>query len=131
MANGSGFAREVRITLPIAIGILGTIASTAAGLFAWHSAQRERLEDRLLTALGDTAYVINQRSDRQDIRRRELYTILNERMNRVENRTTRMETLVLERALESLVRTQIQEELPPVVQEELPGVVEEVLEDAP
>ena len=84
----------------------------------------------MAVALADAVYVLNQRNDRQDARRVELYNILNNRMNKVENRTNRMETLVLERALESLIRTQVQEDLPPVLEEELPKAVEEALEDA-
>ena len=121
--------RELRITIPVAIGLLGAFISTAGGLFAWHASQRELLENRVSVALQDALYVINQRDDRQDIRRRELYDILNERMNKVEGRTTRMETLVLERALESLIRTQVQEDLSPFVEEELPGIVEDVLNE--
>lgn len=128
MANG---AREIRITAPLAIGLLGAVASTAAGLFAWHSAQRERLEDRLLVVISDTEYVINQRDDRQDIRRRELYNILNERMNKVERRAERMEDMVLQEALKSLIKERVMQELPPVVREGLPEEIEDALRNAP
>ena len=130
MANGS---REVRISLNIAIAgtvtIVGALSTGAAGLFAWHAAQREQLESRLTVALQDAIYTLGQRDDRQDIRRSELYRLLSERMDKVEGRTTRMETLVLERALESLIKTRVEKDLPPLVKEGLPEVVEDILEE--
>lgn len=132
MANGP---REVRISLNVVIAgtvtIVGALSTGAAGLFAWHAAQREQLENRVTLALQDAVYTLGQRDDRQDIRRTELYRLLSDRMDKVEERTTRMETLVLERALESLIKTRVEEDLPPLVKEELPEALEEALEDAP
>ena len=124
MANGS---KEIRVSLNIAIAatvtILATMASTAAWLFVWHASQRDALEYRLTLSLQDAVYTLNQRNDRQDVRRAQLFDIVIKRIDDYGARTTRMETMVLDQALEALVRER--------VEQDLPDALEEVLEDAP
>ena len=116
MANGS---REIRVSIPIALALLGALASTAAGAFTWHAAQRERLEDRLLLVLQDAVYTISQRDDRQDLRRAQLFDIVIKRLDDYGARTERLETMILEEALKSLVRGEIEAEVPKAVEEAL------------
>ena len=116
MSNGSDYrGREVRIPLNVAIAgtvtIVGFLATASSGMFAWHAAQRDALESRLQLALTDAIYTINQRDDRQDLRRSTLYGLVNDRIDRLHGRTSRMETLVLDRALERIVRDEVEEVL--------------------
>lgn len=119
--------REIRISLKAAIGAsvtaVAAIVTAGSGLFVWHAAQRQLMEDRLMLALNDAIYTLGQRDDRQDIRRAQLFDIAIKRIDDFGSRTERMETMVLERALEVLVKEQIEAEVP--------KAVEEVLQDAP
>ena len=113
--NKPPLGREVRIPLNVAIAgtiaILGGFGGIASWMFLWHEAQRQALEDRLNLALSDAIYTISQRDDRQDVRRAHLYNLVTDRIDIIDTRVLRMETLVLERAMERIIKDQVEEVL--------------------